>query len=447
MLGAALDQARRAVTTAAASIDRNVIEWTQGRMRRAAAAERAARARRGEVARAEDDDARARARVLEIVEAYRGGAGPLPSPFFAAPERATLQLTRLGDGPHGTTVYDVTHPSAYQPYWPGIRESYLAYRENGHSHARWWRGPRGPGETARPVMIVVHGWRAGAHWVSERVFEVAYWLRHGFDVISFQLPLHGARTPEGAASGALFLTRNLARTNEAFGHAIYDLRALAAALRAEHGVTQLGALGMSLGGYTTALWSTVTAPMATAATVGAMAQATGAMAQAITAMAPASSAMAPATAAMAPATAAMASAIALAPAPAELDFAIAMIPAVEMHKLMMRSSGRRERAAGIDESLLEEAFAVHAPLGRPPQLPPERLFVIGGDGDRITPPEHARALIAHWRCQSHWFAGGHLAQVGRPQAMRAARLQLAAAGVGRGGRGGSGGGSGAGGLG
>lgn len=426
MLGAALDQARRAVTTAAASIDRNVIEWTQGRMRRAAAAERAARARRGEVARPEDDEARARARVLEIVEAYRGGAGPLPSPFFAAPERATLQLTRLGDGPHGSTVYDVTHPSAYQPYWPGIRESYLAYRENGHSHARWWRGPRGPGETARPVMIVVHGWRAGAHWVSERVFEVAYWLRHGFDVISFQLPLHGARTPEGAASGALFLTRNLARTNEAFGHAIYDLRALAAALRAEHGVTQLGALGMSLGGYTTALWSTVTATMATAANAP----------MATTANAP--------NAANAPMEAASPA------APAELDFAIAMIPAVEMHKLMMRSSGRRERAAGIDESLLEEAFAVHAPLGRPPQLPPERLFVIGGAGDRITPPEHARALIAHWRCESHWFAGGHLAQVGRPQAMRAARLQLAAAGVGRGGggRGVDGGdGSGAGGLG
>lgn len=444
MLGAALDQARRVVTTAAASIDRNVIEWTQGRMRRAATAERAARARRGEVARPEDDDARARARVLEIVEAYRGGAGPLPSPFFAAPERATLQLTRLGDGPHGTTIYDVTHPSAYQPYWQGIRESYLGYRENGHSHARWWRGPRGPGGAARPVMIVVHGWRAGAHWVSERVFEVAYWLRHGFDVISFQLPLHGARTPEGAASGALFLTRNLARTNEAFGHAIYDLRALAAALRAEHGVTQLGALGMSLGGYTTALWSTVTAPMAMA----------GTMAMTATA-APATAAMAPATAAMDPATAAMDPAMAAgspAPAaPAELDFAIAMIPAVEMHKLMMRSSGRRERAAGIDESLLEEAFAVHAPLGRPPQLPPERLFVIGGAGDRITPPEHARALIAHWRCQSHWFAGGHLAQVGRPQAMRAARLQLAAAGVGRGGGGGGGvdgcDGSGAGGLG
>ncbi len=345
-------------------------------MRRAAAVERAARARRGEVARPEDDDERARAHVLEIIGAYGGAAGPLPSPFFAAPERPALQLTALGEGPQGSRVYDVTHPSTYQPYWAGVREQYLGYRENLRSHARWWRGDprRGP----RPVMFAIHGWRAGAHWMSERLFEVPYWLRHGFDVIAFQLPLHGLRTPEGATSGSLFLTRNLGRTNEAFGHAIYDLRALTAALRADHGVTQVGALGMSLGAYTTALWTAVT-----------------------------SARTAP-----------------------ELDFAIAMIPAVEMHKLMMRSSGRRERAAGIDETLLEEALAVHAPLARPPQLPPERLFVIGGDGDRVTPPEQARALIDHWSCPSHWFAGGHLAQVGRPQAMRAARLHLAAGGVG-----------------
>lgn len=353
-------------------------------MRRAAEAERAARARRGEVARPEDSDEHARARVLEIIAAYGTGTRALPSPFFPAPDRPALRLSRVtgpGNGPQGSEVHDVTHASTYQPYWSGVRDAYSSYRENLHSHARWWRIR--DRQATRPTMIVVHGWRAGAHWMSERVFEVPYWLRHGFDVLAFQLPFHGHRTPEGVASGALFLTRNLARTNEAFGHAIYDLRALTAALRHDHGVTTVGAFGMSLGGYATALWSTITAP----------ASAPGELRD-------------------------------------QLDFAMATIPAVSMHKLMMRNPGRRERNAGIDEELLDEALAVHAPLARPPRLPPERLFVIGGDGDRITPPEHAQALIDHWRCPSHWFAGGHLAQVGRHPAMRAARLHLAAAGIG-----------------
>jgi dienelactone hydrolase len=371
VLGAAIVHARRAVTSAAASVDRGVMRWTEERLRRARQDERAARLRRGEPAPSGEA---LRGRALELAAAYGAGTRGSPSPFFPTPERPALALTPLGArgaGPKGSTVYDVRHPSSYQPYWAGARDAYLTYRENLTSHARWWRLPRRDG-APRPAVLVIHGWRAGAHWVSERVFEVPYWLGHGFDVISFQLPLHGERTPEGVASGALFLTRNLARTNEAFGNAIYDLRALADALRGDHGVTTLGALGMSLGGYTAALWASVGD---------------------------------------------------------ELDFAIAMIPAVEMHKLMLRSAGARERSGGVDEALLDDVFAVHAPLGRPPRLPAERLFVIAGDGDQITPPEQAQALIDHWRCPSHWFAGGHLAQIGRLRALRAARLHLAAGGI------------------
>lgn len=375
VLGAALGHARRAVTSAAASIDRNVLRFTEGRIRRAREDERAARARRGEPTPSEEG---MRARALTLAAAYGDGTLALPSRFFPEPELPALQITPMGAvgaGPQGSTVHDITHASSYQPFWADARDGYLTYRENLSSHARWWRLPRRPGAgrpVAHPVIIAIHGWRAGAHWMSERVFEVPYWLRHGFDVIAFQLPFHGGRTPEGTASGALFLTRNLARTNEAFGHAVYDLRALATALRADHGVTSLGALGMSLGGYTTALWASVGG---------------------------------------------------------ELDFAIAMIPAVSMHKLMLRGRVRQERNAGIDEELLDDAFAVHSPLARPPLLPAERLFVIAGDGDQITPAEHAQALIEHWRCPSHWFAGGHLAQIGRLRALRAARLHLREGGI------------------
>jgi pimeloyl-ACP methyl ester carboxylesterase len=370
----ALGGARRAVTSAAASLDRNVMRWTEERMRRAGEAAR----RSGAVAAAPPGQLREKA--LEIARAYGEGAGGL---FFPAPERigpAELTITELGQGVAGSRVCDLSFSSAYLPFWSGGRQAYLAYRENQVAHARWWRPAPATALSAREggertAIVLVHGWRAGAHWVSERVFEVAYWLRHGFDVVAFQLPLHGHRTPEGTDSGALFLTRNLARTNEAFGHAIYDLRALGAALRQDHGVEVLGALGMSLGGYTTALWASI---------------------------------------------------------PGELDFAVAMIPAVSLPELMMRGRAdrSREQKDGVDEALLEDAFRVHSPLRRPVPLPPERLFVIAGHGDQITPPTQAQALIDHWKCPSHWFAGGHLAQVGRRPAMRAARRHLLAGGVG-----------------
>ena len=148
------------------------------------------------------------------------------------------------------------------------------------------------------------------------------------------------------------------------------------------GSTAIGALGMSLGGYTTGLWASVAGPQ----DVGG------------------------------------------------IDFAVAMIPAVSMARLMWRHgehSATRARAvkAGITEELLVDAFAVHAPTTRPVRIARERLAVIAGRGDRITPPDHAETLAAHWGVAIEWFDGGHLAQVGRGEALRAVRRQLGAIGL------------------
>ncbi len=279
----------------------------------------------------------------------------------------------LGDGPLGTQVVDLEFASDYQPFLPAARDAYLAVRENFTAHARWWTSERG-----RPTIVMLHGWGGGNHWVTERTFAVPYWLRHGYDVVSFQLPFHGARAPKVKGivqSGALFPSPNPLRTNEAFGHAIYDLRALAMFLRAR-GASAVGAIGMSLGGYTAALWATIHGA-------------------------------------------------------GKLEFAVAMIPAVSMARLMWRhgeSSPVRKRAmnAGIDEDLLADAFAIHSPALRPVALPRDRLFVIAGRGDRITPSDHAEELARHWNVDIRWFEGGHLAQVGSREAVRDVRRALGA---------------------
>jgi pimeloyl-ACP methyl ester carboxylesterase len=359
------DEVRSVFTRASAALDRSVVRFMERRM-----APRTPRLDHGD----------ARQRLIALANEYGDGTLGSPSPFFPAPEHPDPRMTPLGDGPLGTQVIDLAFSSGYQPFHPAARDSYLSITENMTAHARWWASDRG-----RPTIVILHGWGGGNHWVTARTFVVPYWLRHGYDVVAFQLPFHGQRAPEVGSSmmpksGALFPTPNPLRTNEAFGHAIYDLRALALFLRGRSS-TAVGVMGMSLGGYTTALWASV-------AGVG---------------------------------------------DPTGVDFAVAMIPAVSMARLMWRHGEtspmrRRAQQAGITEDLLADAFAVHAPTTRPARLPRERLYVIAGRGDRITFPDQAEALAAHWDTNILWFDGGHLAQLGRGDAMRSVRRALSAHG-------------------
>lgn len=316
----------------------------------------------------------AREKLLAITRAYSDGTLSAPSPFFPTPTLPGVQLASQGDGPLGTQVVDLTFSSDYQPFHPDARDLYLSTAENLTAHARWWTSDHG-----RPTIVMIHGWGAGSHWVSERAFEVPYWLKHGYDVACFVLPFHGARSPTGSLN-PIWPTPNPLRMNEGFGHAIYDLRALSLFLRAR-GSSAVGVIGMSLGGYTTGLWASIAGP----------------------------------------------------DDPGGIDFAVAMIPAVSFARLMWRhgdgtTAQRRASSAGITEDMLADAFAVHSPTTRPARVPRDRLYVIAGKGDRITPPDHAEALARHWGVDVRWFNGGHLAQLGRGDAVRAVRRSLGAHG-------------------
>jgi len=316
-----------------------------------------------------------RTRLIALAAAYGDRTLGWPSPFFADPVMPEVKLAPLGDGPLDTQVVDLRYASDYEPFLPAARDVYLRGKENLTAHVRWWTSGRG-----RPTIVMVHGWGGGNQWVTQRTFAVPYWLRHGYDVASFVLPFHGARAANAMRSGAGFPSANPLRTNESFGQAIHDLRGLSVFLR-DRGASAVGALGMSLGGYTIALWASVAGPAE----------------------------------------------------PGGLDFAVAMIPAVSMGRLMWRlgeHTPARARAIkdGVTEDLMIEICSVHAPTTRPARLPRERLFVIGGRGDRITPPEQAEQLAAHWGVDVRWFDGGHLAQLGRGDTFRDVRRELGAVG-------------------
>ncbi len=296
-----------------------------------------------------------------------------PTRFFVTPEPpATLDETELGRFRDGACL-DLRWPSGFVPVFPDARQDFLRFAENHVGHARWWRHDR-----PRPTVVCLHGYASGDPRIDGLAFGVRRLYRAGLDVLLYTLPFHGRRRPRGVRkSGAAFFAPDLSRTNEAFAQVIYEVRALLRHVEHRSGAP-VGAFGMSLGAYATAL---------------------------------------------------------LAAVEPRLAFAVAMIPVASLPELVWGEPIHRHRrqeveAQGITLARFRELWQVHAPLLRRPLVPRERRFVIGALGDRICPPGHAHALWQHWEePQVHWYPGGHLAQFRRGRALGEVRRFLGALGL------------------
>ena len=313
-----------------------------------------------------------RARLARALEFYRDRRFiDEPNRFFARPSPLRTETRRLGSRRDGEVV-ELTYSSEFVPVFPEARTDPV--RSNPQGIARWWRHRR-PGH---PAMLCIHGYAGGHLWLERLAFDASRFYRAGIDVVIYVLPYHGPRTPAGARrSGEPFFDMDLVRTNEAFAQAIYELRALVRYLR-DAGTGPVGAFGMSLGGYTTALLATVEP---------------------------------------------------------ELAFAVPMIPLASLPDMMWAQGENDPRMAraiehGWSLAGLRDFFAVHDPLSRPPLVPADRRLVIAALGDRICPPSHADVLWRHWgRPRIHWYPGGHLAQFRRGVALSEVRTLLRDAGL------------------
>jgi hypothetical protein len=255
--------------------------------------------------------------------------------------------------------------SEYEPADPEAREPYLSVRTNRSAEVWLWRH----GSGGRPALVCIHGYTGGRVGVDARMFEVARLHRDlGLDVALYVLPLHGSRAL-GRRSGLGVLGGDPLWTNAALGQAVWDLRRLTGWLRAE-GAPLVGVHGGSLGGYVAALYASLDGRLACA---------------------------------------------------------VPHVPVVQLARLVWSELPPPRRAAleaaGVTETLLDEAWAPHAPLRHTPRVAPEGRLIVAAAADRICTPEHARALHEHWgRPALHWFPGGHLVPNGRG----AARLRVAA---------------------
>jgi len=285
----------------------------------------------------------------------------VPPPAVSPRERAIRRLREGGQ------CIELSWPSAFEPYHARVREAYLAHAPNRTAYARLYASDA----SARAAIIMVHGYMAGHFAIEERIWPVRWMNRHGLDVVIPVLPFHGVRgRSDGGATP--FPGADPRFTNEGFRQVISDLRVLIAHLRGR-GATAIGIMGMSLGGYSTALLATLER---------------------------------------------------------DLAFAVPLVPLASIADFA-RDQGRLgsgERAA-LQHAALEAANWVVSPLARPSLVASDRVIIVSAEADRVTPLAHGERLAAHFGAPLLRLPGGHLLQMWRTPAFRAVKAMLQRTGV------------------
>ncbi|MEI7891695.1 MAG: prolyl oligopeptidase family serine peptidase [Myxococcales bacterium] len=298
-----------------------------------------------------------------------------PHVFFADPphhvhvERAPAHGTFFD--PMDGVCEDLSFESPFVPVNPRLRPVYSGKGRNRTAHLRYFRHHGGN----RPTVIAIHGFMADIYALNEWFFAVPWFYEMGCNVAIFTLPFHGRRQSIlSPFSGHGFFSGGVGRVNEAFAQAIMDLRIFINHLEDTYGIDRIGATGVSLGGYTTAL---------------------------------------------------------LAAVEPRLRFAIPNVPVVSIPDLLLEwepiglAVRALLRSSGVSLEELRHMMAAHSPLTYRPVIERERLMIIGGAGDRLCPPKHPKLLWDHWgRPRIHWYPGSHLVHLDKGHYLKQMALFL-----------------------
>ncbi|HWF54248.1 MAG TPA: hypothetical protein VG223_06460 [Solirubrobacteraceae bacterium] len=317
--------------------------------------------------RAERDRLRFYAELTAAHDAERVFAPP-PS---GIPIRAERGRWPDGDGSPPGRLQLLRFGSPFVPLNPDIRRDYLRHASNATARAQHWRHDGPP----RPTLIVIHGFGASPAWFNTLFFSLRDFFADGWDILLFTMPFHGGRRGSRAPfNGAEMFAGGFSRMNEAVMQAICDLRVLLGYLR-RIGAPRIGVTGLSLGGYAAALLASVDP---------------------------------------------------------DLDFAVpnaavATIPGL-IDSWFPANVGQAilGRVKGLPPELVNEALSVTSPLTYEPRVARERLMVVAGLADRLTPPEQSLMLWEHWgRPELRWFPGSHVLHFQRGAYLDAMRKLIA----------------------
>lgn len=274
-----------------------------------------------------------------------------PESYHRAPgPPATVDLE--GGRAFGVRYKHVSFASGYDPHpgEPGT-DRWMAQTANATAHAWMLEHRGGP----RPWLVCLHGFGMGQPGVDLRAFSALTMHKLGLNVLLPVLPSHGPRAMS-TVRGEGFMSVDPVDSVHGLAQSAWDVRRSIRWLREGRGAEQVGVYGLSLGGYVTAL-------------VAALED--------------------------------------------DLDCVIAGIPCTDFPALYRRHSPRRVRVqaedAGAMGPMASEVHRVVSPLAMPPLVAPDRRFIFGGLGDRMSTFQQARRLWEHWdRPPLGAYNGGHV---------------------------------------
>lgn len=191
-----------------------------------------------------------------------------------------------------------------------------------------------------PTMILLHALMSASDLGYRRI--AARFTARGWNVLFPHLPYHYSRRPRGYANGALTITSDLVRNAETLRQSVIELRQLLCWSRA-NGSSRTALLGTSYGGWVASL------------TMGFE----------------------------------------------PVDFAILLQPVADVPHATFGSPASTMmsgllRRNGIHPADLSRHAHLSTPAMRPPLTPPDRITVIGGTHDRLSPPGSLRSLCEAW---------------------------------------------------
>lgn len=210
--------------------------------------------------------------------------------------------------------------------------------ENDRVHLDVWPGPQG---WDSPAMILLHGLMS--------VSDVGYrlWARHlnrlGWTALFFHLPYHYNRRMHGTLSGEVCLSSNLIRSGEACRQGVVDLRRVCQELR-RRGAPEVGCWATSYGGWLASLLCVVEEGLSTAWLIEPL---------------------------------------------VDIEHSIWNSPATRTLRWQL---GRR----GIQPELLARHMPLVCPTHHVPKTPAERILLVAGAFDSITPVASMKKLCARW---------------------------------------------------
>jgi hypothetical protein len=243
------------------------------------------------------------------------------------------------------TYYSLPNPEKTNWHRKGNRLSWNSpvpgiYPENNIASADLYNTPNKKNGQGAPTLLLLHALMSANDFGYRKI--AARFNKRGWNVLFPHLPYHYSRRPKGYANGALSITSDIVRNAEALRQSVIELRQLIHWSR-QQGSQRIALLATSYGGWVAALTLSLE----------------------IT------------------------------------DFTILLQPVADVTHATFESPSSRMMASYLKNNyIFSDSIDRHAHLSSPlhltPLTPADRILLIGGSYDRLSPTATLKALSSHW---------------------------------------------------